>query len=311
MSDSANQLADTDALSQPDTLDSRPIASWWTDVWQRFRRDRAALVSAVVLLIVILGAVAAPVVAPYDPAEQFRKEGLTQRGEPMPPSSRFLLGTDNIGRDMLSRVIYGGRISLFVGVTASTISVLLALLIGGISGYVGGKLDFGIMRFVDFMMGVPTFFLMLLLILVFSPGVWVIILVISVFSWTYPARIFRGQVLSIKQQDFVEAAVAIGAPGRRIFLRHILPHVLPLVIVYTALNIPGTIFAEVGLSFIGLGVPPPRASWGAMLQAGMGLYRTAPWVSFFPGIAIMVVVITLNLVGAGLREAMDPARRGR
>jgi peptide/nickel transport system permease protein len=305
MSDSTSQRPDADVL------EGRPITSWWADVWQRFQRDRTALVAAAVLLIIIAASAGAPVFARYDPAQQFRKEGLSARGEPQPPSAKFWLGTDNLGRDLYSRLLYGGRVSLFVGITASTISVLLALLIGGISGYVGGKLDFGIMRFVDFMMGVPTFFLMLLLILIFSPGVWVIIFVISVFSWTYPARIFRGQVLSIKQQDFIEAAVSIGVPGRRIFFRHILPHVIPLVIVYIALNIPGTIFAEIGLSFIGLGVQPPTASWGSMQQSGFGLYRVAPWVTLFPGLAIMITVIALNLVGTGLREAMDPTRRGR
>jgi peptide/nickel transport system permease protein len=168
-----------------------------------------------------------------------------------------------------------------------------------------------VMRFVDLVMSMPTFFVMLLLVVILQPGAWVVITVIALFSWTYPARIFRSQALAIKQRDYVLAARATGTPEGQIFFRHLLPHLLPLVIVYMALGIPTTIFAEASLSFLGLGVPPPTPSWGSMIQDGMAYYRAAPWVAIFPGLAIMLTVISFNLVGAGLRDAMDPTRKGR
>ena len=289
----------------------RPPITWWGDVRRRFLRHRPAVVSAVVLVIFALLALLAPYIAPYDPIEQFRREGRTATGQPLPPTARFWLGTDSVGRDMLSRILFGARISLAIGVAASSATVILAVLIGAGSGFAGGKTDFLLMRFVDMMMSVPTFFLMLLLVTALKPGPWVVILVISVFGWTYPARIFRAEMLSLKQRDFVLAARCVGLPGYRIFLRHLLPHLLSLVIVYLALSIPGVIFAEAGLSFLGLGVPPPAPSWGQMIQDGQKYYRAAPWLVLFPGLAIMLTVVCFNLLGAGLREAMDPARRGR
>jgi peptide/nickel transport system permease protein len=232
-------------------------------------------------------------------------------GEPLPPTTKFWLGTDGLGRDLLSRLITGGRLSLGIAITANAIAISLALLIGGGAGFLGGKVDFALMRFVDLVMSMPTFFVILLFVVILSPGAWVVILVISLFSWTYPARIFRSQILSTRRQDFITAAYASGVPQRRIFLRHLLPHVLPLIIVYLALGIPTTIFAEASLSFIGLGVPPPTPSWGSMIQDGMAYYRAAPWVALYPGLAIMLTVVSFNLLGAGLREAMDPTRRGR
>ncbi len=295
---------------KPAAGQKRPT-SWWGGVWLRFRRQKVPFAAAIVLLAVVFSAAFAPLLAPYDPAKQFRREGLSPLGQPLPPNPRFLLGTDAFGRDLLSRLLYGGRVSLSVGAAASTVAVSLGLLVGGLSGYIGGKVDFAIMRFVDFMMSVPTFFLMTLLSVILGRGLTTIIFVISAFSWAYPARVFRGEVLSLKQRDFVEAARAIGAPGRRIFLRHILPHLLPLTVVYVGLSIPGTIFAEVGLSFVGLGVPAPTPSWGAMIQDGMSYYRAAPWIALYPGAMIVLTTVSLNLVSNGLREAMDPVRRGR
>lgn len=291
--------------------ETHAASSWWQDVWRRFLRQPLPLGAAGVLVLLCLVALFAPLIAPYDPVEQFRREGLSELGEPLAPNARFWLGTDGVGRDLLSRLIYGSRISLGIGITANMIAITLALLIGGTAGFLGGKTDFAIMRFVDLVMSMPTFFVILLLVVILSPGVWVVITVISLFAWTYPARIFRSQILSLRNQDFIVAAQAIGVPRPRIFLRHLLPHVLPLVIVYLALGIPNTIFTEASLSFVGLGVPPPAPSWGSMIQNGMAYYRAAPWVAFFPGLAIMITVVSFNLFGAGLREAMDPARRGK
>jgi len=314
------QIAHKSAEAQPPTPQLEPITwgaaeraplTWWGDVRRRFLRHRMAVVAGVVLVILGLVALFAPLVAPYDPIQQFRREGRTATGQPLAPNARFWLGTDTVGRDLLSRIIFGARTSLGIGLAASAATVTLALLMGAGSGFAGGKTDFFLMRFVDMMMSVPTFFLMLLLVSALKPGAWVVVLVISAFGWTYPARIFRAEMLSLKQREFVVAARCVGVPASRIFVRHLLPHLLSLVIVYLALSIPGVIFAEAGLSFLGLGVPPPAPSWGAMIQEGQKYYRAAPWMVLFPGLAIVLTVVCLNLLGNGLREAMDPTQRGR
>lgn len=290
---------------------ARPAASWWSDVWRRFRRQKLPLAAAILLLVLVLLALLAPAIAPYDPTQQFRREGLTAVGEPLPPNSRFLLGTDGLGRDLLSRLLWGGRISLSIGISASAIVIATALVIGGLAGFVGGKVDFLLMRLVDLMISIPQLFVMLLLVVVLQPGAWVVVLVVSLFGWPYPSRVFRSQLLSLKEADFVLAARCLGVPEGRVFGRHLLPHLLPLVTVYFALSMPGAIFAEASLSFLGLGVPPPTPSWGAMIQEGVEYYRAAPWLVLFPGLAITLTVVSFNLVATGLREAMDPTQKGR
>lgn len=285
--------------------------TWWADALRRFWVQRLALAAALLLIAMMVLALLAPWVAPYDPIEQFRDIGLSTLGEPVSPNATFWLGTDGLGRDLTSRMLHGARISLGIAITANSISILLALLIGGIAGFAGGKTDFFLMRFVDLVISMPTFFISLLLVVMLRPGIWVVILVVSLFSWTAPARVFRSQILHVKQLDFIPAARSVGMAEHRIFVRHLLPHLLPMVIIYLALGIPNTIFAEAALSFLGLGVPPPAPSWGAMIQNGMDYYRAAPWIAFFPGLAIMVTVVCFNQVARGLREAMDPTRRGR
>ncbi|MCD6030909.1 MAG: transporter permease [Thermomicrobiales bacterium] len=297
-------------LAQRDAQ-ARPAVSWWGDVWRRFRRQRLALVAAVVLIVMALLALMAPAIAPYDPTEQFRREGLTAVGEPLPPNARFWLGTDGLGRDLLSRLLWGGRISLAIGISATTIVMATALVVGGAAGFAGAKTDFVLMRLVDLMISIPQLFVMLLLVVILQPGAWVVVLVVSLFGWPYPSRVFRSQILSLKEADFVLAARSLGVPERRIFLRHVLPHLLPLVTIYAALSMPGVIFAEASLSFLGLGVPPPTPSWGSMIQDGLDYYRAAPWLVLFPGMAITLTVVSFNLVASGLREAMDPTQRGR
>jgi peptide/nickel transport system permease protein len=289
----------------------RRARTWWGDVLRSFWRQKLPVAAGVVLLLMGLAFVFAPLVAPYDPIRQFRREGLSPLGQPLPPNAKFWLGSDGVGRDMLSRLIWGGRISLGIGFAASGVAVVVGLLVGGLAGFLGGRADFLLMRFVDLVMSIPTFFLLILLVVLLKPGIGVVILVISLVSWTYPARIFRSQILTLRELTFVVAARCLGVPGHRIFLRHVLPHLLPLVIVYLALGIPTTIFAEASLSFLGLGVPPPAPSWGTMIQDGVEYYRAAPWVVLFPGLAIMLTVVCFNLLGAGLRDAMDPTRRER
>jgi peptide/nickel transport system permease protein len=186
-----------------------------------------------------------------------------------------------------------------------------ALVVGGAAGFAGAKTDFVLMRLVDLMISIPQLFVMLLLVVILQPGAWVVVLVVSLFGWPYPSRVFRSQILSLKEADFVLAARSLGVPERRIFLRHVLPHLLPLVTIYAALSMPGVIFAEASLSFLGLGVPPPTPSWGSMIQDGLDYYRAAPWLVLFPGMAITLTVVSFNLVASGLREAMDPTQRGR
>lgn len=299
------------AAQNQNVMSEDKTASWWSDVWDRFYRQKLPVAAAVFLLFLAVVALLAPLIAPYDPVQQFRQEGLTDLGEPVPPGDQFWLGTDGLGRDLLSRLIWGGRVSLGIGLSASVIAVIIGLLVGGLAGFAGGTTDFLTMRLVDLVMSIPTFFLMLLLVVMLRPGGWVVVLVISLFAWTYPCRIFRAQVLALKSQDFIEATRCIGLSGGRVFVRHLLPHLLPLVIIYMALSIPTTIFTEASLSFLGLGVPPPTPSWGSMIQDGMAYYRAAPWIAFYPGLAISLTVICFNLLGSGLREAMDPARRGR
>lgn len=283
--------------------------SWWGDVWTRFSRQRIALVAGAVLALLLLIGALAPVLAPYDPTLQLRDTGLSEFGQPLPPNGTFWLGTDGLGRDVVSRIMYGERTSLTIGVAGAGTAIGIALLIGGLAAFLGGKADFALMRFVDLVMSVPTFFMMLLLIAMLKPGVWVVIVVIALFAWTYPARIFRSQILALKQREFVHAAEAMGATGPRIFFRHLIPHLLPLVVVYLALMIPSTIFAEAGLSYVGLGIPPPNPSLGSMINEGQQWYRTAPWIVLFPGLAILLTVVSFNLVGNALRDAMDPQRR--
>jgi peptide/nickel transport system permease protein len=303
-------VASTIGLPKP-AARQRAAVSWWGDVWRRFRRQRVSLAAAVVLVAIGLLALTAPIVAPRDPAEQFRREGLSAVGEPLPPNARFWLGTDGLGRDLFSRLLWGGRISLTIGVSATAIVLATALAVGGVAGFAGDTTGFLLMRLVDLMISVPQLFVMLLLVVVLQPGVWVVVLVVALFGWPYPARVFRSQILSLKEADFVLAARSVGVGERRIFLRHVLPHLLPLVTVYFALSMPGVIFAEASLSFLGLGVPPPTPSWGSMIQDGLQYYRAAPWLVLFPGLAITLAVVSFNLVASGLREAMDPAQRGR
>jgi peptide/nickel transport system permease protein len=286
----------------------RPVQrTWLSDVWRRFLRQRLAVLAGVALLAILSSALLAPVIAPYDP-EQIFPEGL---GNPLAPNEKFWLGTDGRGRDLLSRLLWGGRISLAVGITASTVTLCIAVLVGGLAGFWGGRVDYTIMRLVDLMMSIPSFFVILLLVALLKPSPLAVVFVIVLFGWPYPTRVFRSEVLSLRRRDFILAAQSLGAPVRMIFARHLLPHILPLLVVYLSLSIPGAIFTETTLSYLGLGVPPPTPTWGSMVLDGQPYYRVAPWLVLFPGLAIMLTGVCFNLVGTGLREAIDPVRRER
>jgi peptide/nickel transport system permease protein len=283
-----------------------------TLAWRRFRRDRLALVGAAIALALVVVAIAAPLLAPYDPAEQF-DDGLTLQGLPvpstLPESGRFVLGTDANGRDLLSRILYGARVSLTVGVLANLLAVSIGTLIGATAGYVGGWVEVVLMRFTEIMMAFPTLLLAIALVAILRPSLWIIIFVIGAVYWTWIARVIYGQVLVLRRREFVEAARCVGARDGRIIMRHILPHLVPTVIVWGSLGIATNVMLEASLSYLGIGVQPPTPSWGGMIQQGQQFYRTAPWLVIYPGLAIMLTVFAFNLLGDGLRDALDPVQR--
>jgi ABC-type dipeptide/oligopeptide/nickel transport system permease subunit len=282
--------------------------SHWELAWGRFRRDRFALGGGVMVLVLFALAIGAPWVSPHDPLTQF-PDGLTgDFGVPVSPGNvaKFPLGTDSLGRDFLSRLISGGRISLTVALLANVTSISIAIVLGGLAGFFGGWLDTTIMRLVDLFLSFPALLLQIALATVLPPSLFTVVIVITIFGWVYPARIFRGQVLSLREYAFVEAARAVGAGHLRIFFRHILPQLWPTIIVFATLRIPAAILTEAGLSFIGLGVRPPTPSWGNLIQEGFRFYRSAPWLVLYPGLAIMLAVLGFNLLGDGLRDALDP-----
>lgn len=291
-------------------------AGYLAIAWRRLRRDRAAMFGAALIALITLAAIIAPLLAPHDPTEQFR-DGLTLDGQPIPStlltegSWHFPLGTDANGRDLLSRILYGARVSLVVGVLANVLAVALGTLIGSVAGYFGNPMETLLMRFTDVMMAFPTLLLAMTLVAILSPSMWIIILVIGLVYWTWIARVIYGQVLTLRTREFVTAAWAVGVKRRRILVRHLLPQLVPTIIVWGTLGIATNVMLEASLSYLGIGVQPPTPSWGGMIQQAQSYYRTAPWMVIFPGLAIMVTVFAFNLLGDGLRDALDPSQRGR
>lgn len=269
-------------------------------IWKRFRRNKLALAGSAVVFVLAVIAVGAPFIAPYDPTD------IDVRNVLSPPSVEHPFGTDDLGRDVLSRMIHGSQISLSVGFVAVGIAIAIGIVIGSLAGYYGGKLDQLLMRFVDIMLTFPTFFLMLAVIAIVGPGIWTIMVVIGLTSWMGVARLVRAEFLTLKQRDFVLAAKASGADNSRIIFRHVLPNALAPVFVAATLGVAGAILAESALSFLGLGVQPPKPSWGNILSTGKDYIEVAWWLSLYPGLAILVTVLSYNLVGEGLRDSLDP-----
>jgi peptide/nickel transport system permease protein len=272
----------------------------------RYRKPRVAGVGAAILLLVALAAVLAPVLAPYDPAAV----NVVDRLKP-PLTDGHLLGTDALGQDVLSRVIYGARISLVVGFAAVAISGLIGVALGLVAGFYGKLADDVIMRLADIQLAFPTIILYVAVMAVLGPGLLKLIAVIGVVGWVQYARIERGMVLSTKELDYVDAARALGVPDRRILLRHILPNTLGPIIVVASFGLATTIITEASLSFLGLGVPPSVPSWGSMLSDGRDYLRNGWWVATFPGIAITLTVLAINLLGDWLRDELDPLLRSQ
>jgi len=283
----------------------RPRESFFSDAWRQLKRYKLAMIGLVIIVLLFLVAILADVVAPYDPLKQNLRESH------VPPNAQHWLGTDRHGRDVLSRLIYGTRISLLVGFLPQFVSLLLAILLGLIAGYYGGWIDDLIMRLADAFFAFPSLLFMMALMFVLGSGhgLMGIVLGLGIVGWAGRARIMRGQVLSIKERTYVDAARAIGASTGRIIFRHVLPNCLAPLIVITTMAIPGAIMAEAGLSFIGLGVPPTTPSWGQMLESSREYLRQLPWLSVWPGLAILITVLSFNLLGDGLRDALDPYLR--
>ncbi|MDQ1482996.1 MAG: peptide/nickel transport system permease protein [Actinomycetota bacterium] len=297
--------------ADPDTPEGKAIEgrSPWVLGWQRLRRDRVAMISLAVIALIILMAILAPlatVLTGHPPNEQYRDIGLTPDGLPKGPTSQFLMGTDDLGRDILVRIAYGARISLLVGVLATAIAVAIGVVVGLAAGFFGGIVDSLLARLVDVILSVPFLLVAIALVSITGPGLSVAILVIGFFSWASVARIVRGQVLSLREREFVEAARSLGASDSRIMFVDILPNVLAPVIVYSSLLIPVVIVVEATLSFLGLGLPPPTADWGGMISDAQAYYTTAWWFLLFPGGALLITTLAFNLFGDGVRDAFDP-----
>ncbi|MDI3317553.1 MAG: ABC transporter permease [Bacillota bacterium] len=279
------------------SVSRRPL---WLQVGRRFVRHRLALTGGLILLLLVLAAVLAPWVAPYKPDAQDLGAML------VPPSPKHWMGTDDLGRDLLSRVIYGGRISLAVGFFAMVVAILVGGTVGAVAGFAGGLVDNLLMRVTDAALSIPYLFVLLVLSVLITPSTPGLIVIIGLTQWMYPARILRAEFLSLKQREFVEGARALGAPTGRIILRHILPNALSSLLVNATLAVGQSIIIESVMSWLGLGIQPPTASWGSMLSDAQTYVTSAPWLALFPGLMIFLTVLSFNLVGDGLRDALDP-----
>jgi peptide/nickel transport system permease protein len=271
--------------------------------WRAFRRNQLAVAGGVVVCCLALLAVGAPLLAPWDPHQPDVRQILE------PPSRAHPLGTDQLGRDVLSRMLYGARVSLAVGFVSVGIATAIGIALGAAAGYHGGAIDGVIMRLVDLMLVFPRFFLLLAVLAFLQPSIWTIMAVIGLTGWMGVARLVRAEFLALKEREFVIWSQSIGASAFRIIWRHILPNAMAPVLVAMTLGIPAAILTESGLSFLGLGVQPPFATWGNILNEGKDAIEIAWWLSFYPGLAILVTVLSYNLLGEGIRDALDPRLR--
>lgn len=281
-------------------LDTHKPDSPWFDALRRLMRNRAAVVSALFLLLLVAMALLADVISPYSPiAADFANIR-------MPASPAHFLGTDEVGRDLFTRIIYGARISLFVGVVVQTVSTLIGILLGTVAGYYGGIVDTVIMRAVDIMYSLPNFLFAVFMVSLLTPDIGSVILTLTLAGWPFSARLMRGQALLMKKSEYVLAAEAVGAGSWRIMLFHVLPNSLTPIIVQYTLGIATVIMAEAGLSFLGIGIRPPNPTWGGMINKGREFIRTSPHLAIYPSIILGLTMIAFNFLGDGLRDALDP-----
>ena len=294
----------TRASASPETdlveLDLPSHASHWRLARDRFLAHRLAVASVLVLLLLMLVVLVGPILSPYSPEHT----NLDLRYQP--PSPAHVMGTDSLGRDLLTRIMFGGRVSLTIGLLAMTVAITLGIVMGGLAGFYGGVADAVLMRFVDVMLSFPRLFLLILFSVFFGGHFLTVVLLLGALSWMSVARLIRASFLSLKERPYVEAARALGVSGGLIVLRHLLPNALAPIIVAATLGIATAIIAESTLSFLGLGIQPPTPSWGNMLKDAQTDMLIAPWTAVFPGLAIFVTVVAINFVGDGLRDALDP-----
>jgi peptide/nickel transport system permease protein len=293
-------------LPAPPRLSAKPRHG----VLQKLARRPLALIGLVVVAIVVLGAIFAPWLTNFDPDQQMF-DGLTLTGEPLPPNATFWLGTDLLGRDLLTRILYGARTSLVIGLVANGIALIIGTLVGVTAGYFRGWAGSILMRFTDLMMAFPALLLAICLAAVFQPSLWIVALVIALVNWVQTARVTYTQTSSLAEREFIDAERTIGASSARILFRHILPHLVPTIIVWGTLGISTTVLLEATLSYLGIGVQPPTPSWGNIIFENQTYFQAAPWLVFFPGAAILALALAFNLIGDALRDILDPTQRGR
>ena len=292
------------------TIETVTLQSRGLSVWERFRRRKLALTGMGLITIALFGAIFAPWLTPYDPNTQMF-DGLTIEGAPMAPSAQFLLGTDLLGRDLLTRILYGARTSLIIGLVANGVSLIIGTLVGVTAGYFQGFIGGLLMRLTDLMMAFPALLLAICLASIFQPSLWIVAMVIAIVNWVQTARVLYSETSSLAQREFIAAEKTLGASHPRILFRHILPHLVPMIIVWGTLGISTTVLLEATLSYLGVGVQPPTASWGNIIFENQTYFQAAPWLVFFPSLAIVMLALAFNLVGDAVREVLDPTLRGQ
>ncbi|MCF6113395.1 ABC transporter permease [Mesorhizobium muleiense] len=287
-------------------MPARPRAG----AWRRLVKRPLALIGLVIVAVVVAGAILAPWLTGYDPNEQMF-DGLTLEGAPLPPNASFWLGTDLLGRDLLTRILFGARTSLIIGIVANGVALLIGTLVGVTAGYFRGWIGGALMRFTDLMMAFPALLLAICLAAVLQPSLWIVAMVIALVNWVQTARVIYTETSSLAEREFIDAERTIGASAPHILFRHILPHLLPTIIVWGTLGISTTVLLEATLSYLGIGVQPPTASWGNIIFENQTYFQAAPWLVFFPGAAILALALAFNLIGDALRDILDPTQRGR
>jgi len=275
-------------------------SSLWSDAWRRLLANKAAVAGGLVLLILIVLAIFAPLIAPHSYSYQNLDLGA------QPPSAEFLLGTDTLGRDLFSRILYGARVSLLVGFVATAVALVIGVSWGIVAGYFGGRVDSVMMRIVDVLYGLPFIIFIILLMVIFGRNIWLLFAAIGAVEWLTMARIVRGQVLTIKNQEYVLAAQAMGVTNMQMFRKHIFPNILGPIAVYATLTIPQVMLLEAFLSFLGLGIQPPMSSWGTLIRYGVESMEEYSWLLIYPGLTFTITLFALNFFGDGLRDALDP-----
>jgi peptide/nickel transport system permease protein len=270
----------------------------------------SSLAALLVILLVIAAAIGAPWIAPFSPDDQ-PFDGLSLDGAPLPPNGHYWLGTDTLGRDLLSRLLFGARTSLVIGLVANGVAVAIGMIVGMVAGYLGRSIGGALMRFTDLMMAFPALLLAIVLAALLHPSLWIVALAIAMVNWVQVARIVYTETRGLVQRDFILAERSLGAGDTRILLRHIVPHLVPTAIVWGTLGIATTVLLEATLSFLGVGVQPPQPSWGNIIYESQSYFQTAPWLVFFPGTIILATALSFNLLGDALRDLLDPTQRGR